>query len=879
MAADAFGLIGKVLGGQFRVDDCVGEGGFSVVYKGFHMGLKEPVAIKCLRLPQLEKKELADQFAHRFRDESRIAYRLSQGNLNIVRSITSGSAQDAKGGLVPYMVLEWLAGETLGALLRRRRSQLSENERGRSVAETVLLFAPAAEALGYAHSHGVIHRDIKPQNLFLAETKDSRRLKVLDFGMAKILSDGTLGVAPLAQSISTTAPVFSPPYAAPEQFDWKVGLIGTWTDVYSFAMVFLEALSDRRVRQGESLAECMVEACDARRTVKVSEHCSHLGPALLQVLTRALSLKPKERPVDMTEFWAQVVEADRQDGPRGPAPAVGDSEDDAATAVSDTRGLFTNADLGATVPGVQPAAARQLEVKTAPKPFVPPGVDAEVTETRTFSDVRAAAMERPPPVSVSPLSQLDKTIVTAPPVHQASPMTRTLMGTGPLVAPPSAQAPPDKQGGLNKTLALGAAYPAPASRGLAPAATPAPVAAPIEEMTRARTEPAPPLSMTAADAAPPVERGPHPYESTAIVNTGTHYPDIMAGHHATAPQGAAALGTPAFGAPAYRPEATATHTATAPVAASAYGPMGAEPQPPSHRHGAPGATPLASPEPQTIGYSPVAPAPAYGPPPTGYGAEGYVNVTAPASPKRVPPLLIAAIGVVVLFVLVGIGVAAYFIAKPRYAAVPPTVIAPAAPAAPTSAGSGAAESPPAVSNAATVEPPPLPVPAEPAPTPPPALATAEPPAAPTEPPVATQPNEPAPRPVEPPRPLVPEPKRPAAPSPPRPAAPVAQRPAAPTPVAATPVAPNAFNPDAARSALRSMEGILASCKKADGPTGPGKVRVTFANSGAVQSAAMLGAPYEGTPTGECAASRFRMARVTAFEGAPGSLDYAFRINK
>src|SRR5688572_27189034 len=185
MASDPFGLIGKVLGGQFRVDEAIGEGGCSVVYKGFHMGLKEPVAVKCLRLPQLEKKELADQFSHRFRDESRIAYRLSQGNLNIARSITSGTTQDARGAVVPYMVLEWLAGETLAQDFKKRRDA---GAKGRSVAEAIQLFGTAAEALGYAHAHGVIHRDVKPQNLFLAQTREGTKLKVLDFGMAKILS-------------------------------------------------------------------------------------------------------------------------------------------------------------------------------------------------------------------------------------------------------------------------------------------------------------------------------------------------------------------------------------------------------------------------------------------------------------------------------------------------------------------------------------------------------------------------------------------------------------------------------------------------------------------------------------------------------------------
>ena len=104
--ADPFGLVGQVLDGQFRVDKLVGEGGFSAVYRGHHQGLNEPIAIKCLKLPAALGTTLVDTFVQRFRDESRILYRLSQGNLNVVRSIAAGTTQaPATGALVPYMVL------------------------------------------------------------------------------------------------------------------------------------------------------------------------------------------------------------------------------------------------------------------------------------------------------------------------------------------------------------------------------------------------------------------------------------------------------------------------------------------------------------------------------------------------------------------------------------------------------------------------------------------------------------------------------------------------------------------------------------------------------------------------------------------------------
>src|SRR5215475_13235018 len=121
-SADPFGIVGQVLDAQFRVDRLVGEGGFSAVYRGFHLGLQEPIAIKCLKLPPTLSPPLVEQFEKRFRDESRILYRLSQGNLNIVRSIAGGTWQSPAGFLVPFMVLEWMEGRSLGNEFTIRRT-------------------------------------------------------------------------------------------------------------------------------------------------------------------------------------------------------------------------------------------------------------------------------------------------------------------------------------------------------------------------------------------------------------------------------------------------------------------------------------------------------------------------------------------------------------------------------------------------------------------------------------------------------------------------------------------------------------------------------------------------------------------------------------
>jgi len=189
---DVFGLGGFVIDGQFHVAEAAGAGGFSVVYKGTHLGLKEPIAIKCLKLKTKSKDpRVIESFTQRFWDESRIMYRLSQGNLNIVRAMSTGSTiAPATGEVVPYMVLEWLDGQSLAAELRARRHQKLG---GRPIREVLAAFDPAAMAIAYAHSQGFVHRDVKPGNLFMAETPSGRTMKVLDFAWRRSSSRSPWG--------------------------------------------------------------------------------------------------------------------------------------------------------------------------------------------------------------------------------------------------------------------------------------------------------------------------------------------------------------------------------------------------------------------------------------------------------------------------------------------------------------------------------------------------------------------------------------------------------------------------------------------------------------------------------------------------------------
>ena len=307
MPKDIFGLSGFVVDGQFHIGDVVGEGGFSVVYRGTHLGLKEPIAIKCLKIQSKHKNpKLIESFTQRFYDESRIMYRLSQGNLNIVRSMSVGSTlSPLTNETVPYMVLEWLEGRSLATDNRNRRGK---NLPRRTLAEILDMFEPAALAVGYAHKQGIVHRDVKPGNLFLTATPGGETMKVLDFGMAKILEPTQMGGMQGAQTIGSFM-VVSPQYAAPEQIDTGVGQVGPASDVYSFALVMLEAMLDKRVRASDNLADLMVEALSEERAPTPKRLGLSFPPAVDEVFGKALAIRPDARPKDMGAFWGALRNA------------------------------------------------------------------------------------------------------------------------------------------------------------------------------------------------------------------------------------------------------------------------------------------------------------------------------------------------------------------------------------------------------------------------------------------------------------------------------------------------------------------------------------------------------------------------------------------
>lgn len=431
--ADPFGLVGQVLDGQFRVDAYVGEGGFSVVYRGTHVGLSEPIAIKCLKLPNALGSALVESFVKRFRDESRLHYKLSQGNLHIVRSIASGTMiAPATSALVPYTVLEWLEGRSLAEEFNDRQKQ---RLRGRPLPEVIKMLDSAIDAVAYAHAQGVVHRDLNPGNLFLTRTPSGMRLKVLDFGVAKIMADSAIAMGPSARTLGNVR-MFAPAYAAPEQFDENVGAIGPWTDVYALALVVLESLSDRTAMEGLHLGEYAMKALDPNVRPTPRQQGVPVGDEVEMVMARAVALSPAERPQDAGEFWGMLKHALRTDDLSGRPPHARHtpSEPPPNTLRLDT-----------PVPEVPPPI---VEVSRAPS-TAPPGVVARAhTGTLRMSNAPRSGTEA---LAATVSARVASTMrMATPPPSPAYPSSEpSLRAAGPVVS--SLSSPPL---GLSPTPAL-----------------------------------------------------------------------------------------------------------------------------------------------------------------------------------------------------------------------------------------------------------------------------------------------------------------------------------------------------------------------------------------------------------------------------------------
>ena len=280
---------GEIIGGKYRVGEVLGVGGMGVVFEADQFHLGRSVAIKVLSPEQSARPELVGRFLR----EARAVAQLDSDH--VVRVLDTGILPEG----TPYLVMERLRGCDLAQLLESR-GPLPCHEAARYVIE-------ACHGLDAAHRIGLVHRDLKPQNLFAAERSDgSIVIKVLDFGISKVI-DGMSALSLEGISTCGGAILGSPPYMSPEQL-LSAKEVDTRSDIWALGIVLFELLTGARPFGGSTLA-ALATAVDRESAPLLRSVRADVPAALERVVARCLQKSKDARYRDVSELAADLERA------------------------------------------------------------------------------------------------------------------------------------------------------------------------------------------------------------------------------------------------------------------------------------------------------------------------------------------------------------------------------------------------------------------------------------------------------------------------------------------------------------------------------------------------------------------------------------------
>jgi len=387
MASPPGELVGRVLGGRYRLLALVGTGASAHVYLADDVKLRRRVAVKVLHAALADD----DAFLRRFRVEAQSAAQLAHPNIVVVHDWNDGT--DALGD-PPYLVTEYLEGGSL-------RSVLDLGHR-LSPSQALLVGLEAARALAHAHGKGYVHRDIKPANLLFGA---DGRVRISDFGLARALAEAAW-TEPMGAVLGTAR------YAAPEQARGQS--VDGRADVYALALVLIESVTGTVPFSADTTIGTLMARLD-QPLVPPAE----LG-ALADALTPAGAVRPDER-CDAAALVAILEVAARRLPRPAPVPLAGTTvarRGFSADLDPTLHGLATDDAVRLADPGTAPVAPSAVRaaspVPVAAAPPAPPAVPAAPSA--------AGAVAGSPPSPGSPASP-------------AAPVARGANGNG--AAPPS----------------------------------------------------------------------------------------------------------------------------------------------------------------------------------------------------------------------------------------------------------------------------------------------------------------------------------------------------------------------------------------------------------------------------------------------------------
>lgn len=292
-------LIGQTLAGCYRIESIIGRGGMGVVYQAQHKELDRAVAVKTFNLSRVSEPEVIRRFQQEAKAVCKVRH---QHTVNLYDFGVSEEGQ-------PFLVMELLQGVTFRQILKK--------DGPLTLARFNAIIQQVVDALSCAHEAGIVHKDLKPENIMLCHQADNPEwVYVLDFGIASMVEPSN---AFIGNQNNRRELIGSPPYMSPEQCLMELD-IDHRSDIYSLAIMVFEALSGQfpfRARTAREVIDCHMSVAPLL--------LKEMGPnfstyeSVTQVLNKAFEKKKEKRYQSIREFGQELDQAVSRDSIRGVA--------------------------------------------------------------------------------------------------------------------------------------------------------------------------------------------------------------------------------------------------------------------------------------------------------------------------------------------------------------------------------------------------------------------------------------------------------------------------------------------------------------------------------------------------------------------------------